>query len=94
MAILEDPEEHEITVLRTVAPPFAGARVLEVGCGSGRLTSRYRADAGAIIAIDPDANAIAELKDRLPGVTARAVGIEALTLPPHSVDVVLFAWSL
>jgi ubiquinone/menaquinone biosynthesis C-methylase UbiE len=94
MAIIEDPEEHELAALRECAPSFAGARVLEVGCGSGRLTERYAAEAESIVAIDPDSEAIDELRDCLPHVEAHAVGIEALALPPHSIDVVLFSWSL
>jgi 2-polyprenyl-3-methyl-5-hydroxy-6-metoxy-1,4-benzoquinol methylase len=94
MAIIEDPEEHELAALREFAPPFAGARVLEIGCGSGRLTEGYAADAASVVAIDPDAEAIDELRDYLPDVEAHAVGIERLALPPHSIDVVLFAWSL
>ncbi len=94
MAVIEDPEEHEIAALKAYAPSFAGARVLEVGCGAGRLTAFYAAEAASVIAIDPDREAIDELRADLPHVDARAIGIEELTLPPRSVDVVLFAWSL
>jgi 16S rRNA A1518/A1519 N6-dimethyltransferase RsmA/KsgA/DIM1 with predicted DNA glycosylase/AP lyase activity len=94
MALIEDPELHEVAALRQMIPSFAGRRVLEIGSGNGRLTGRYAADAGSIIAIDPDAEAIDELRRSLPNVDARAVGIEQLALPPGSIDVVLFAWSL
>jgi 16S rRNA A1518/A1519 N6-dimethyltransferase RsmA/KsgA/DIM1 with predicted DNA glycosylase/AP lyase activity len=77
-----------------MVPSFASRRVLEIGCGSGRLTERYAHEAGSVIAIDPDADGIAELTAALPGVDARAVGIGDLILPAHSVDIVLFAWSL
>jgi 16S rRNA A1518/A1519 N6-dimethyltransferase RsmA/KsgA/DIM1 with predicted DNA glycosylase/AP lyase activity len=94
MAIVEDPEDHEIAELRAVAVSFASRRVLEIGCGDGRLTRRYAHDAASIIAIDPDADAVAELRQEMPRVDARAIGVEELDLPEHSVDVVLFAWSL
>ena len=94
MAIDEDPEGHEITALGAMVPSFASRRVLEIGCGNGRLTKRYARDAGSIVAIDPDANAIAELTEAMPGVDARAIGVADLTLPPHSVDIILLAWSL
>jgi 16S rRNA A1518/A1519 N6-dimethyltransferase RsmA/KsgA/DIM1 with predicted DNA glycosylase/AP lyase activity len=94
MAILEDPEEHELAALRAAAPPFAGTRVLEIGAGSGRLTERYAGDAASVIAIDPDAEAIDELREHLPQVTGHAIGIEELVLPPRSIDIALFAWSL
>jgi ubiquinone/menaquinone biosynthesis C-methylase UbiE len=94
MAILEDPERHEVAALARMVPSFAGLRVLEIGCGDGRLTRRYVAGAGSIIAIDPKAEAIAALHAALPEVDARAIGIDALDLPPHSVDVAIFSWSL
>jgi 16S rRNA A1518/A1519 N6-dimethyltransferase RsmA/KsgA/DIM1 with predicted DNA glycosylase/AP lyase activity len=94
VAIVEDPEDHEFAALQAVAAPFRDARILEIGCGDGRLTRRYVHDAASIVAIDPDAEAIAELTRELPRVDARAIGVEELDLPEHSVDVVLFAWSL
>jgi 16S rRNA A1518/A1519 N6-dimethyltransferase RsmA/KsgA/DIM1 with predicted DNA glycosylase/AP lyase activity len=94
MAIVEDPEEYEIAALMQAVPSIHGARVLEVGSGYGRLTARYAGHAKSVFAIDPDAEAIDELARDLPHVTGRIVGIEEFTLPPGSVDVVLFAWSL
>jgi ubiquinone/menaquinone biosynthesis C-methylase UbiE len=94
MAIREDPEGHERAAIGRVMPSFAGLHVLEIGAGDGRLTRHYAEDAKAIIAIDPDADDIALLRDEWPDVDARAIGIEALVLPDHSVDVALFAWSL
>src|SRR5262249_51537034 len=88
VTISEDPEGHEISAL-------AGRRVVEIGCGEGRLTVRYAADAASVLAIDPDADAIAALAaEKLTGVDARALGVEQLDLPPRSADIVLFAWSL
>ena len=97
MAIDEDPEGRELVALAAMVPSFASRRVLEIGCGNGRLTRRYARDAGSVIAIDPDPDGVAELAalaTELPGVDARAVGIEKLSLPRHSIDVVIFAWSL
>jgi len=94
MAIEEDPEGHELRALDTVVS-FASRRVLEIGCGDGRLTLRYADKAASVIAIDPDAEAVAALAaERLPNVEVRHVGAEGVDLPPHSVDIVLFAWSL
>ena len=92
--IEEDPEEHELAALRAVWAPSAACRVLEIGAGDGRLTRRYARGVGSIIAIDPDADAITTLRQEFPHIDARAIGVEALTLPDRSVDVVLFAWSL
>ena len=94
MAIVEDPEGHERAALTRMLPSFAGLRVLEIGAGDGRLTRRYAAGTVSIVAIDPEADDIAVLRDELPEVDARAIGVEDLVLPDASIDVVLFAWSL
>jgi 16S rRNA A1518/A1519 N6-dimethyltransferase RsmA/KsgA/DIM1 with predicted DNA glycosylase/AP lyase activity len=94
LAIREDPEEHEIAALGAMAASFAGCRVVEIGCGDGRLTRRYAHAAESVLAIDSDADAVARLAGTLPNVDARAIGVDQLVLPPQSVDIVLFAWSL
>ena len=94
MAIDEDPEQHEPEALRSIVPSFSGLHVLEIGCGDGRLTRHYARDAASVIAIDPDAEAVAELARALPHVDARVLGVEAIDVAPQSVDLVLFAWSL
>jgi 16S rRNA A1518/A1519 N6-dimethyltransferase RsmA/KsgA/DIM1 with predicted DNA glycosylase/AP lyase activity len=94
MAIHEDPDDHEGAALRAARVSFARRRVLEIGCGDGRLTRRYARVAASVIAVDSDAGAVAELALEQPAVDARPVSIEQLDVPPHSVDLVLFAWSL
>jgi 16S rRNA A1518/A1519 N6-dimethyltransferase RsmA/KsgA/DIM1 with predicted DNA glycosylase/AP lyase activity len=94
VAVEEDPEEHEIAALRQMVASFAACRVVEIGCGDGRLTRRYAHEAASVIAIDADAGAVARLAGTLPNVDARAIGVDELVLPPQSVDIVLFAWSL
>ena len=94
MAIIEDPEQHEAAALARMVPSFAGRHVLEIGCGEGRLARKYARQAAHVIAIDTDAEGITELRRELPFVDARVVGVHDLVLPPHSIDVVIFAWSL
>ncbi len=94
MSIDEDPEGHELQALAAAGVSFASRRVLEIGAGDGRLTKRYAHDARSIVAIDPDAEAIADLAAAFPAVDARAIGVDDLVLPDESVDLVLFAWSL
>jgi 2-polyprenyl-3-methyl-5-hydroxy-6-metoxy-1,4-benzoquinol methylase len=96
VAILHDPAHAELAAIRTVLPSFSRRRVLEVGCGDGRLTQRYASEASAITAIDPDANAIAECRAALtsPHVTLHAIGFEQFVAPPSSFDIVILSWSL
>jgi len=94
MAIHEDPEQHEDRALSRLIPSFRGLRVLEIGAGDGRITRKYARQAASIIAIDPKAEEIDLLRAALPAIDARAIGINDLQLPPHSVDVAIFSWSL
>jgi 16S rRNA A1518/A1519 N6-dimethyltransferase RsmA/KsgA/DIM1 with predicted DNA glycosylase/AP lyase activity len=94
MAIIDDPEQHEAAALARMVPSFAGCHVLEIGSGEGRVTRKYARDAARVIAIDTDAESISKLRRELPFVDARVVGVHDLELPPHSVDIVVFAWSL
>jgi 2-polyprenyl-3-methyl-5-hydroxy-6-metoxy-1,4-benzoquinol methylase len=96
MAIVHDPEQAELAAIRAVSLSFAGKRVLEVGCGDGRLTRRYAADAVAVTAIDPDANAIDDARAALADapVSFHAIGFEQFVAPPASYDVAILSWSL
>jgi 2-polyprenyl-3-methyl-5-hydroxy-6-metoxy-1,4-benzoquinol methylase len=93
-----DPEGVEISALRQLAPTD-GLRVLELGCGDGRLTFRYARETKSVLAVDPDAESIAtamasrppELADR---VTFMAAGAAEVAGRPRRFDLALFAWSL
>jgi len=94
-----DPEGYETAALHQLLPDLRARRVLEVGCGDGRLTRRYAGRAGSVLAIDPDPTAIATFSDRIPSALRRHVNMRAGTIvtlgePDRSFDVVLFAWSL
>jgi cyclopropane fatty-acyl-phospholipid synthase-like methyltransferase len=67
MAIRLDPEGNEIKALSACAGSFAGSAVLEIGCGDGRLTRRYAAEAAHVTAIDPNSEKIARAAASLPG---------------------------
>jgi 2-polyprenyl-3-methyl-5-hydroxy-6-metoxy-1,4-benzoquinol methylase len=73
--------------------------VLEVGCGNGRLTWRFADQARSVLAIDPDAAAIAEARAGLPEhprarVTFQQANVSAATLSTAAFDVVVLSWSL
>jgi predicted RNA methylase len=96
LALLIDPEGHEIAALDALVPALDGARVIEIGCGDGRLTRRYSARAGSVLAIDPDESAVAAFRANPPEgtVEVRALAVERLEVAAASADLVLLSWSL
>jgi len=98
MALVIDSERREVQALRKVTD-WRGKRVLEIGCGEGRLTRRL-AQLGAIVtAIDPDAQLIHAARRKLSGRFARTVRYqvgkaERLKRASQPYDLVVFAWAL
>jgi ubiquinone/menaquinone biosynthesis C-methylase UbiE len=92
-----DPEGAHLAALRRLGD-FAGRRVLEMGCGEGRLTLGIAADAAYVFAFDPDADAIARARNALPDelerVTYKVASATQIELEPHSFDLAVFSWSL
>ena len=101
LAVLRDPEEAETQAIHALVA-FAGADVLEVGCGDGRLTWRYAEGARSVLALDPDADAteqarasLASLPDQLRhSVAFQAADITNVELPAQAFDVMVLASSL
>ena len=98
MAIRIDPEDSETIALHDFAD-FTGKRVLEIGCGDGRLTWRYADRAAHVIAIDPDAEDIDTAREDLPPALRERVTFEVSRLedfkPPKELfDIALLSWSL
>jgi ubiquinone/menaquinone biosynthesis C-methylase UbiE len=93
-----DPEGVHLAALNRLGD-FHGQRVLELGCGDGRLTLGIAKDAAHVFAFDPDAEAVerahgslpAELADR---VSYRIASGKEIEIKPHSFDLVVFSWSL
>ncbi len=96
MAIELDPEGRELTALLDLLPNLHCARVVEVGCGDGRLTRRYADHAASVLAFDPDEAAIVAFRsNRLPDrVEVRNDAIDRINIPRSSADVVLLSWAL
>ena len=74
-------------------------RVLEIGCGDGRLTFQYAPRASSVLAIDPDRPSIDEalFQQNVHGqsnIEFRIGSLERLPKPGAPFDVALFSWSL
>jgi ubiquinone/menaquinone biosynthesis C-methylase UbiE len=98
MTFQKDAEKSERKVLHKLVD-FRDQRVLEVGCGEGRLTWEYARSAQQVIGIDPDPDAIHvahyDMPSELRKTTAFACA-SSLDLPfPHETfDIALLSWSL
>jgi 2-polyprenyl-3-methyl-5-hydroxy-6-metoxy-1,4-benzoquinol methylase len=100
MAIIKDPEGNEIATLNAMVD-FKGLRVLEIGCGEGRLTWRYAKNAARVTAIDPDGKAIKTARANVPKNLNRRIQFAdstiedfAKTFSGRRFDLAIFAWSL
>ena len=100
MTVLLDPQGAEITALQNFVD-FTDQRVLEIGCGDGRLTWRYAGMAAHVTAIDPDPERIVAAKEACPRSLRHKVDFQLSTLQDFSYnqesprfEIVLLSWSL
>jgi 2-polyprenyl-3-methyl-5-hydroxy-6-metoxy-1,4-benzoquinol methylase len=97
LGCVKDPEGAEARVLGQTAD-FTGKRVLEIGCGDGRLTWVYAPRAASVLGIDPDEEQIAIARSATPPELADRVQFEvgeAEDLSRTAVfDVAFLSWSL
>ncbi len=93
-----DPEGAHLAALRRLAD-FAATRVVEIGCGDGRLTRGIAEHAATVLAFDPDADAVAaaaaSLSDELAQRVRYRVGAATeIDVPRSEFDIAVFSWSL
>jgi ubiquinone/menaquinone biosynthesis C-methylase UbiE len=93
-----DPEGAHLAALRRLGD-FRGQRVVELGCGDGRLTVGIARDAAHVLGIDPDADAVERARRSLPAALAERVSYrvasgKGIEIEPHSFDLTVFSWSL
>ena len=82
-----DPGGYVLAALRARAP-WAGRRLLDLGCGSGYWLSGYADEAAEVIGVEPDSRLLPLAADRDSRVRVLRGSAEHIPLPSASVDVV------
>src|SRR5438270_13626871 len=92
------PDGMEVRLIERFTT-LKGRRILEVGCGDGRLTFQYAPTARQVMAIDPDRLSIEDALDeqaalRVSNIDFRVDSIEQLPARGAPFDVALFSWAM
>ncbi len=98
MTLSKDTEQNEKKHIHK-STDFSGKRVLEIGCGEGRLTWQYASASSLSIGLDSDRNAVrvasidrpTKLADKVHFSAAEA---EYLPFRKETFDIAVLAWSL
>ena len=98
MSLQKDPDRNEIKYLRKFVD-FKEKRVLEIGCGEGRLTWQYAKDSRSVIAVDLDRDSLrvarvdrpSDLENQIHFANANS---EYLPFSKEKFDIAILAWSL
>jgi ubiquinone/menaquinone biosynthesis C-methylase UbiE len=93
-----DPDGVELATIRELVD-LDGLRVVEVGCGDGRLTIGCAELAASVFAFDADEELVRQarastpraLRDRIRFEVADATEVD---MPSAEFDLALFSWSL
>ena len=105
MKTIRDPENLEGKTLHHFVD-VSNQRVLEVGCGEGRLTWKYAGASSLTVGFDPDHSALRiaradsatqlKTRDESRGTYVHFIGASAKQIPfsKETFDIAVLAWSL
>jgi SAM-dependent methyltransferase len=88
-AYAEHRPDYAEAAMRWALALAPGARVLDLGAGTGKLTAQLVAAGAEVVAVEPDLAMLAELRRVLPDVRALRGSAEAIPLPDASVNAVV-----
>jgi SAM-dependent methyltransferase len=90
--VRREERERYTHLLRQQVP--RGARVLELGCGTGLPTTRALAERFAVLGVDISAGQLAEARQNVPAASFVQADMACLGLAPASFDAVAAFYSL
>lgn len=98
MTLQKDPERNEHKYLHRFAD-FSGKRLLEVGCGEGRMTWQYARSTHTTFGIDPDRDALRIARVDKPSdlehkILFACATSDSLPFSKETFDIAVLAWSL
>jgi ubiquinone/menaquinone biosynthesis C-methylase UbiE len=98
MTLVVDPDGVEIATVRELVD-LHESRVVEIGCGDGRMTFDCARAGASLLAFDPDEESIRQARAATPRHLKRRIEFEVadaaeIELPEAEFDLALFSWSL
>jgi len=93
-----DPDGVELPTIRELVD-LEGLRILEIGCGDGRMTFGCAEEAASVFAFDSDEELVQKARASIPRALRDRIRFEVadaaeIDLPPAEFDLALFSWSL
>jgi ubiquinone/menaquinone biosynthesis C-methylase UbiE len=98
MPSVKDAGGAELDALHALVD-FSDRRILEIGCGDGRMTWLYADQSAELLGVDPDEESIRDARAALPSrladrVEFRVADAQSLDVPRERFDIAFLSWSL
>ncbi len=98
MTLQKDPEGFEKKILHKFAD-LSNKRILEIGCGEGRLTWKYAGASSLTVGFDPDHEALRVARADSPAALREYVhftqaSANYIPFSKGTFDIAILAWSL